>query len=181
MIGEVPVRMTVRVAAFAGDTPRAVEQASRCWAEMMARCTADNEKDFTRADWNFMAEAHGGPKAAVWSPRMPHLAEALADRLLRAHGERELGDKWFGPEPEAAVHRLFLKVCRLDEPHAWAVVTTIEWFWDHYRQIEVRTDPWWTEPYRMAIAEGRPPPRGEGSSRGEPPPEPGSDRRKRLS
>lgn len=42
-----------------------------------------------------------------------------------------------------------MKLRDLDYEHAWAVIVTVQWFWEHHDEgIDIGKNPWWTLGFR---------------------------------
>lgn len=139
------------LAAVLGGQFMSAEQGLRCWAEVIAGASAENDNLFTRAEWNLIADANNG-----CSPVMTLAGEdmrlSMPTTLLWANVADDIklngGDKkWKVKDARGLVDRLR----GLDFVHAWAVVLAVQWFWEHAQcAIDHQADEWWTVDFRRA-------------------------------
>jgi len=152
-----------------GNTAPALNQAIECWAALLTRAAADNEKTLSQGEWIYQIEATIGLKE--WSflahalrdrpfdPDYANPGDLLATAVEDAHRfEPSLTYKFFvtgtefvniPKEADADVTRLVGTLRKLDYAHAWAVIVTVQWFWEHHEEsIDIKKDPWWTLAFR---------------------------------
>jgi len=149
-----------------GNTAPALNNAIECWAALLERAIADNSDTFFKShfkdlgegkidvhyvhEWGILAEALKGIRVD------PDFAEP-AYRLSSAVEDAHRLDRWLEPnldfdaskEVGPAIYRLVKKIKELDYPHSWAVIVTVEWFWEHVDEgIDIKKDEWWTLAFR---------------------------------
>jgi len=168
MAKKITVYPDPRALAVLGASAPALNQALECWANIVARASADNSKDFAAAEWCLLADVCNG---TLWEPVVENPAALLAANVADGHQLEGAGYRWFGGEEgdrdaslarrdagqprqttraaDAAVQALSEKLAALDYAHAWAVLVAVQWFWDHAEHhSDPRQDPWWTLAYR---------------------------------
>jgi hypothetical protein len=158
-----------------GNSAPALNQAIECWAALLARATADNAKTFywneqgvsvghltgkwedmhALAPWGVLTEAL---KDIRFDPEFANPGELLATAVEDAHRMGDVAQKWFssGLEPEEyarglefKVKELVEKLRNLDYAHGWALIVTIQWYWEHQHEgIDIKKDQWWTLAFR---------------------------------
>jgi hypothetical protein len=160
-----------------GNSAPALNLAIECWAALLARATADNAKIFywnvnwneqgawaglenwedmqRLAPWGVLAEAL---KDIRFDPEFANPGELLATAVEDAHRMGDVAKKWFssGLEPEEYARGLEFKVKelvanlrQLDYAHAWALIVTVDWYWEHQHDgIDSKKDQWWTLAFR---------------------------------
>jgi hypothetical protein len=154
-----------------GSTSPALNQAIECWAALLVRASGDNSKTFFESygaegpfsenplhEWGALADAL---KEIRLDPDFPHPGFLLAAAVDDAYRLEDAGYKWFSSERgefmkddayaryrDNAVARLVEKLRGLDPVHAWAIVVTVRWFWEHHDEgIDIK-EPWWTVAFR---------------------------------
>jgi hypothetical protein len=155
-----------------GNTAPALNQAIECWAALLARATADNSRMFHQTDtknasltgeywgmdeWSLLTEVVKGMR---FDPEFANPGQLLATAVEDAHRLEYIGAKnldWGGCDSsvitekhiDAEVATAVEKLRNLDYAHAWAVIVTIQWFWEHHSEgIDIKNDPWWTLAFR---------------------------------
>ena len=158
-----------------GNTSPALNQAIECWAALLARATADNAKTFywnekgglvghvtgkwedhsALRPWAVLAEALTG---IGFDPEFANPGELLATAVEDAHRMENVAEKWFcsmydmedyAQGLEFSVKELVGKLRSLDYAHSWALIVTIQWFWQHQHEgIDIKKDQWWTLAFR---------------------------------
>jgi hypothetical protein len=151
-----------------GSSAPALNQAIECWAALLTRATADNEKTLSQGEriiadvriglkeWSFLAHAL---KDRPFDPDYANPGDLLATAVEDAHRfECHLTHKFFETgtdienipkEADADVKRLVGTLRELDYSHAWAVIVAVRWFWDYHDEgIDIEKDPWWTLAFR---------------------------------
>src|SRR5260370_42257967 len=148
-----PVPKAVEVV---GNSAPALNQAIECWGALLARATADNAKTFywneqgvsdghftkkwedmhALAPWGVLAEAL---KDIRFDPEFANPGELLATAVEDAHRMGDVAVEWFrsdldDPEQqtrglEFTVKEFIAKLGKLDYPHAWALIITVQWYW----------------------------------------------------
>jgi len=146
-----------------------LNQALECWAAQLACATADNSKvdgfspsycyfDGTNYDvhsihdWAVLAHSI---RDKPFDPEFSRPGELLAAAVEDAHRFENIGKDWFD-EPgdytqkdiDSAMSKLTEKLRRLDYSHAWAIIVTVQWFWEHHKTIKIDKDEWWTLAFR---------------------------------
>ena len=59
----------------------------------------------------------------------------------------DLAAKWEVADPDGLVAHLR----ELDVAHAWAMVTAVQWFWEHCGEpLDFTVDAWWTPEFRRS-------------------------------
>lgn len=152
-----------------------VRQALECWANVIARASADNSKDFTASEWCLIADVCNG---TLWEPTVDSPATLLAANVADGHRLDGAGYRWFCDDEDeragsverlemgqptkamrqadAAVKALVEKLAALDYAHAWAVVVAIQWFWSHAELgFDPRATPWWSLAFRRRQGRGK--------------------------
>lgn len=117
-----------------------LNRAIEVFADLIARATRDNEKQFTRAEWGFIAEGFGDPAKSV-TPISAR--QRLAINLRDSQNLRQAGDKWFDGDAVERVTQICKHIMAMDELHAQAIVWSIAWKQSHH------TVEWWTLAARM--------------------------------
>lgn len=162
-----------RVEAVLGklDAER-VRQALEVWGNQLARASEDNAKAFAPSEWCLIADVCNG---TLWEPAIDNPAPLLAANVADGHALDGTGYKWLGGEGvelagsldragagkptremgrvDAQVRALVGRLNNLDATHAWAVVHTVQFFWDHPGDTDAR-DPWWTLAHRRRLSRG---------------------------
>jgi hypothetical protein len=154
-----------------GNSAPALNQAIECWAALLTRAIADNSRRFSKwygpeptdlghalHDWGMLAEAL---KDLHIDPEFPNPGALLATAIEDAHRLENLGWNWFHAEHleekwdeyaslrEKEIKELLKKVQELDYPHAWALLLTVRWFWEHNEGgVDLKKDEWWTLAFR---------------------------------
>ena len=158
-----------------GNSAPALNRAIECWAALLARAIADNSRKFEQAEdrqiwhligkewmmneWSLLAEAL---KGIHFDPEFANPGQLLATAVEDAHrfecigaqcldwGEHDstfIKDKDIDAEVAKVVEKL--RNPQFDYAHAWAIIVTIEWFWEHRDEgIDIKEDPWWTLAFR---------------------------------
>jgi hypothetical protein len=185
-----------------GNSAPALNQAIECWAALLARAMADNDRTFEQADrvvmhferklcqmneWSLMAEALKGIR---FDPEFANPGQLLATAVEDAHRLEYIGAEcldWGGNDStvikekriDAEVAKVVEKLRdpQFDYAHAWAIIITIQWFWEHRDEgINVKEDPWWTLAFRRQWKEKHASKQGSGGTRGQ---HPGTEGRRR--
>jgi hypothetical protein len=163
-----------------GNSTPALNQAIECWAALLTRAIADNEKSFSCSynehhtaeyhplhEWRLIAEVL---KDRRFDPEYPNPGQLLATAIEDTHRLENIGLDWKdvpdflaerGPQKEVdtAVKNVCSKLLALDYVHSWALITTVRWFWEnHQKGIDIKKDSWWTLLFRRQ--------RGENSDEG---------------
>jgi hypothetical protein len=155
-----------------GNTAPALNQAIECWAALLVRAIGDNSKKFSEShgaypegyqplhEWGLFADAI---KEIRLDPDFPHPGILLAAAVEDAHRLEDAGNKWFHLEMggindptedeyarrlDDAIARLVKELRELDYVHAWAIIVTVQWFWEHHDEGMGIKDPWWTVAFR---------------------------------
>lgn len=152
-----------------GNSAPELNQAIECWAALLIRATADNSRKFSVQfdieydfyplhEWGMLAEAL---KDVHLDPEFPNPAAILATAAEDAHRLENLGWKWFDAEhlqgkpdqyeslQNKHINEFIKKVQELDYPHAWALLLTVRWFWQHQNEgVDIAKDQWWTPAFR---------------------------------
>jgi hypothetical protein len=156
-----------------GSSIPSLNQAVECWAALIARAMARNADTFWNSshcslpvdvgfddehqgidEWCLLAELL---KDIRVEPEFPNPGELLRTAFEDAQTLEKVGQKWFRSEfdgelaakgLERAVKGLAEKLRTLDYVHAWALITAVQWYWDHNERIDFRKDPWWTHAFR---------------------------------
>jgi hypothetical protein len=154
-----------------GSTAPALNLAIECWATLLTRSIADNSRKFSKPfgldvtgdyhplhDWGMLAEAL---KDLRIDPEFPNPGALLATAIEDTHRLENLGWNWFHAEHlegkwdqyeslrEKEIKELLKKVQELDYPHAWALLLTVRWFWQHREEgVDIIKDEWWTLAFR---------------------------------
>lgn len=166
-----------------GASSPALNQAVECWAALLARATADNSKTISKSysdwdgkvlheqglhEWGLLADVL---KEVRFEPEFANPGELLATAVEDCHRLENVGDKWFHldgdyeqKDIDASVEKLVKKLRGLDYAHAWAVIHTVEWFWDHREGIDLKKDLWWSLPFRLRRSQKSPSHEGLNSS-----------------
>jgi hypothetical protein len=153
-----------------GDSTPALNQAIECWGAVLARAIADNSDIFLKShfedlgdgkidehyvhDWGVLADALKGVRV---DPDFGNPAYLLSSAVEDAHRLNKVGFRWLEPnldfdgtrEVDPAIYELVEKLKNLDYVHAWAIIVTVQWFWEQCEQgMDIRNDAWWTLPFR---------------------------------
>jgi hypothetical protein len=154
-----------------GNTSPALNQAIECWAALLVRAIADNSRQFEEADyvdmdftnkwwqmkeWSLLAEALKGLHV---DPEFANPGQLLATAVEDAHRLEYIGSECLNwgecdstiikeKHIDAEVKKTVEKLRNLDYVHAWAVIVTVQWFWDHHEGIDLKNDLWWTLAFR---------------------------------
>jgi hypothetical protein len=151
-----------------GTSASALNQAIECWAALLTRAAADNEKTLSQGEWingvvriglkqwSFLAHAL---KDRPFDPDYANPGDLLATAVEDTHRfECHLTHKFFvtgtdfeniPEEADADVKRLVGTLRKLDYAQAWAVIVAVRWFWDHHDEgIDIEEDRWWTLAFR---------------------------------
>ncbi len=156
-----------------GNKTPALNQAIECWAALLARGMADNDRTFEQSDpvvmhydkmgqmneWSLLAEAIKGMR---FDPKFANPGQLLATAVEDAHRFEYIGAECFNMggfdstviKPKDIDFAVEKVVEKLRDPqfeyfHAWAVIVAIRWFWEHHDEgIDVKEDPWWTLKFR---------------------------------
>jgi hypothetical protein len=155
-----------------GSTSPALNQAIECWAALLARALADNDKTFSQSfsdniagvwreqplhEWGLLTEALNGIR---FDPEFANPGDLLAAAVEDADRLENAGRKWFYSQfdevgdaylkgRDSAIKKLVKKLRELDYAHAWAVIGASRWFWEHYKEgIDIEKDQWWTLAFR---------------------------------
>jgi hypothetical protein len=152
-----------------GNTSPALNLAIECWAALLVRAMADNSKSISPAnptgtlapdelhflhEWCVLAAALKGKR---FDPDFANPGDLLATAVEDAHRLENIGEEWFQSETDGEMREAGLRSCitelvkklhGLDYAHAWAVIVTVQWFWEQNDGIDIRKDPWWTLTFR---------------------------------
>jgi hypothetical protein len=154
-----------------GNSAPALNQAIECWAALLTRAIADNSRKFSKQygpdeydlghplhDWGMLAEAL---KNLRIDPEFPNPGALLATAIEDAHRLENLGRNWFHAEHlegkwddygrlrDKQINELLKNVQELDYPHAWALLLTVRWSWEHSDEgVDMKNDEWWTLAFR---------------------------------
>jgi hypothetical protein len=154
-----------------GNSAPALNQAIECWAALLTRAIADNSRTFSKQyedqvgrevhslhDWGLLAEAL---KQLQIDPDFPNPGALLATAIEDAHRLENLGCNWFHADylegkwdqyeslREKVIKAFLKKVQELDYAHAWALLLTVRWFWEHSDEgVDMTKDEWWTLRFR---------------------------------
>jgi hypothetical protein len=158
-----------------GNSAPALNQAIECWAALLARATADNAKGFYWNEkgildsrytekwedahalnpWGMLTEVLKGMR---FDPEFANPGALLGTAVEDAHRLEGVAQKWFISEfdgeeyakgLEYTIKRLVQKLHALDYVHAWAMIVTVQWFWEHHVEgIDIEKDAWWTLAFR---------------------------------
>lgn len=144
-------RITVYPSPRAGEilgtsAPR-LNAAIDCWAEAIARATAQNAALFDRTEWMYLADLLRG---VILEPGFGTPGAILADDARDGAAHDGLGRKWFGETADRDVAALAAKLEDLDYTRAWAVVLSVQHFWAS--SDDERAGQWWTIAARRAAA-----------------------------
>jgi hypothetical protein len=159
-----------RAIEIIGSTSPSLNQALECWAALLARATADNARDIWDSfiydeppqkyevqplhEWAVIAEVL---KEMRFDPEFANPGVLLATAVEDGHRLESVANNWFlwgeeGPgtdDPDKAIQKLTDKLRGLDYSHAWAVISAVQWFWDHHDEgIDIKKDRWWTLAFR---------------------------------
>jgi hypothetical protein len=170
-----PSRRAIEI--LGGNSP-ALNQALECWAGQLARAISDNAKKFSQAweedfgtvihiqplhQWAILAESLKGKKFDSDYPRPGELVAAAvedAERYESIRVKHSLNPFDYGcDEGKKAADSAWTKdldaLCtelrRLDFVHAWALISTIDWYWANHSKIDPKKDQWWQLWYRLAL------------------------------
>ncbi len=164
---------SARTREILGDSATYLNQALECWADLIARATADNAESFAPLEWAIIADVCNG---TLWEPGVGNPGIMLAAEVEDGHRLDGTGYKWLGDEGtelagsldrigagkstkamravDAQVASLVKRLAALDYVHGWAVIVAVQWFWGHCElDIDARTDAWWSIPFRRHCAE----------------------------
>jgi hypothetical protein len=159
-----------------GSTSPALNQAIECWAALLVRASGDNSKTFVKSwgedpfvgenplhEWGALADAL---KEVRLDPDFPHPGILVAAAVEDDYRLGDAGYKWFSSEcgermkddeyaryRDDVIVRLVKKLRDLDYVHAWAIVVTVRWFWEHHDEGIDINDPWWTVAFRRQWAQ----------------------------
>lgn len=162
---------TPKAVEIVGISAPALNLAIECWACLLTRAIADNSRKFSKQyqpdemesghclhNWGMLAEAL---KDVHIDPEFPNPGVLLATAIEDAHRLENLGWNWFHAEHlegkwdhyeklrEKEINELLKKVQELDYHHAWALILTVQWFWDHNDEgVDMKKDEWWTLAFR---------------------------------
>ena len=194
---------TPRAIDVVGNSAPALNQAIECWAALLARAMADNDRTFEQADrvemhferkmwqmneWALMAEAL---KDMRFDSEFTNPGQLLATAVEDAHRLEYIGAKcldWGECDStiikekhiDAAVNKVVEKLRNLDYVHAWAVIVAVQWFWEHHDEgIDIKENPWWTLPFRRQWKERHASKQGAGGTEGQQPATEGRKRKRR--
>lgn len=153
-----------------GSSAPALNQGIECWAALLARAMGDNARTFLESsepsgigpdpvepqglhEWGVLADTL---KDRQFDPGFANPGQLVATAVEDAHRLENVAEGWYlhvGAETywrepfENDVKALIEKLQTLDYVHAWALIKTIQWYWDHCETID-RNDRWWTLPFR---------------------------------
>ena len=154
-----------------GNSAPALNLAIECWAALLKRAMADNERTFSRIwndvmtpgphyflhDWAVIAESIRGTR---FDPDFAKPGELLAAAVEDRHRLERIGEKWYDPVPEEdfsgldkAVSDLTAKLKGLSYEHAWGLILTAQWLWEHGEGVDIRKDEWWRQRFRREQSE----------------------------
>jgi hypothetical protein len=163
---------TPKAVELIGNSAPALNQAIECWAALLARATADNNRTFEQADlalmqfeqrlcmmneWWLIAEAI---KHMRFDPEFAYPGHVLASAVEDANKLDYIGNKcldWGHADSsvikdkhvDVLVNKAIDKLRNLDYVHAWAVIVAIQWLWAHHEfGIDLKEDRWWTPGFR---------------------------------
>jgi len=136
-----------RALIILGTGTRELNQALECWADAVARGTAENAGRYSRAEWSLLADCCNGTH---FEPTVASPGRLLASQVLDAEQLDRLGAKWL--ERPSDVASLAEKLERLTYPQAWAIIVAVQFFWELHERIDLHTDEWWRTAFRASIA-----------------------------
>jgi hypothetical protein len=165
-----------------GSSAPALNEAIECWAALLVRAMADNNRLFGQAEepqirqlmgkewqmneWSLLAEAL---KSLRFDPEFANPGQLLAAAVEDAHRLDYIGSEcldWGECDStvikdkhiDAEVAKVVGKLRELDYVHAWAVILAVRWFWEHRdKGIDIKEDPWWTLAFRRQWQQTRSP------------------------
>jgi hypothetical protein len=154
-----------------GSTSPALNEAVECWAALLTRSIADNSRNFS--EWYGPDEWQGFHAMHHWAmlaqalkdikidPDFPNPGTLIATAVEDAHRLENLGWKWFHAEHlegqwdafdalrDTEIAKFLKKLAELDYSHAWALILTVRWFWQHCDEgCDLEKDHWWEFPFR---------------------------------
>jgi hypothetical protein len=166
-----------------GNSAPALNLAIECWGALLARAMADNSNESfplnpegTRIghltgkfedmhdlhEWALFADVF---KEMRFDPEFANPGELLATAVEDAHRLERSGEKWFSSDFDMEeyvrgldykVKEVLKKLRGLDYPHAWAIIVTVQWLWEHHEEgIDIKKDPWWTLAFRRKWGQPR--------------------------
>jgi len=148
---------------------QAQEQALRAWAGLLNAAGEANAREFSRAEWNLLADTNNGcsPLLALaggdWDGRLTWLSPSgpisgpLAMVAANAHDGHRLdgaGQKWLGKDAGRKVAGLVARLQALDLVRGWALLAALQWFWER-EGIDLEIDAWWEPGFRRKCEEAR--------------------------
>lgn len=161
-----------RAVEVLGASTQSLNQALECWADAIARASADNAQALAREEWNLLADVCNG---TLWEPASGSPGVLLAASVEDAHRLDGTGYKWLADEgvelagslervgagkptkatreADARVADLVKRLAALDYAHAWAAILAVQFFWEHPQEIDHAADPWWTTAFRRRMAQ----------------------------
>lgn len=168
---KITVYPSARTREILGDRATELNQALECWADVIARATADNADVFTPSEWCMIADVCNG---TLWEPGVGNPGTMLAAEVSDGHHLDGTGYKWLADEGtelagslerlgagkptkemravDAQVSSLVKRLAALDYARGWAVIVAVQWFWRNCEaEIDPRSDPWWTVAFRRKV------------------------------
>jgi hypothetical protein len=145
-------------------TAPGVSLAVREYARLLATASREVESQFTRTEWNLMADAlNGCLELHDLSGGITYGTMLLAE-IGDSHGLNRLGDKWLGvkgKKADDAVADLLRRIESLAPIHHAAIAASVRWFWDHSTTLRIvsgnladpATDEWWRVGFRRKRAD----------------------------
>lgn len=173
-----------------GASSPGLNQALECWASQIARAIGDNANEFGRSydcsqisgtDYQILDEwaiLEHSLRSRKFDPDFPKPGEFIAlavedaERFEHVSWKHSLGpdflegDKIVEPRKREMTN-LLQKLRNLDYAHGWAVIVTVQWFWENSNSIDAAKDDWWTLSFRLEF--GRKRAQGKESKRGKSP------------
>lgn len=132
-----------RTLKILGPSTPQLNLALDCWANQVVKGAAEVEALLSKPEWLYLADCLNGHTAEARED-----GESLALSVGDAHEFEGTGEKWFESDVAEHVGELKSKLLGLSYPAAWAVFTSVHFFWDNHDTIDMRADEWWRVSFR---------------------------------